>query len=116
MTTRVAIVGSRGWTDLQQVRDRVMLLPEGTIVISGGARGVDREAESAARERGLEVVVYRPDYDAYPGQIAPLKRNQRIAEECDAMIAFWDGVSTGTLHVMGIARRLGKHVEVVGPP
>lgn len=39
---RIAIVGSREYKQLDQVREYVRSLPLGVIVISGGARGVDR--------------------------------------------------------------------------
>lgn len=110
--SRVAIVGSRGFTDLDAVRAYVATLPDDTVVISGGASGVDRAAACAAENRGLKVIEYRPQYRRFPGHVAPLKRNETIARDCDRMVAFHDGTSTGTLHALGCAKRLGKPVEV----
>lgn len=47
----VAIVGSREFPKPIWVKRFVWALKPGTLVISGGARGVDREAEDAARDR-----------------------------------------------------------------
>jgi hypothetical protein len=60
---RVAIVGSRDWSDLERVRAFVRALADkypGAIVFSGGARGVDETAEGYAGLLGLAVVSYRP--------------------------------------------------------
>lgn len=108
---RVAIVGSRGYSDLHEVWDFVRSLPPGTVVVSGGAKGVDAEAEEAAGECGLEVLSLRPDYAAL-GKRAPLERNVSIAKACDRMVAFHDGNSRGTAHAIECAKAEGKPVEV----
>lgn len=61
---RVAIVGSRDWKDLDQVRRFVVRLAAKyprAIVFSGGCRGVDQAAEIAAQQQALPVVSYRPE-------------------------------------------------------
>lgn len=57
---KVAFVGSRHFVRLDLVEARVDGLPRGATVVSGGASGVDRTAEIAARKRGLRVVSFRP--------------------------------------------------------
>ncbi len=109
---RVAIVGSRHYKDLLAVRAYVRLLPIEDVVVTGGAPGVDTTAEQAARRRGMIVDVYLPDYEKH-GKRAPLVRNETIAATCDRMVAFHDNWSRGTLHAIGWARRLGKHVDVI---
>lgn len=111
MSERVAIVGSRAFADRQAVRRYVWDLPRDTVVISGGAAGVDSVAEKAARDFGLACVVHAPDYDKH-GKRAPLVRNKLIAKDCDRMVAFWDGKSTGTAHAINCAKELDKPVEV----
>lgn len=64
----MGVVGSRDFADLDLVRSWVSRLarkhPE-AVVVSGGARGVDRTAETEARKRGLHVASFRPySYDA----------------------------------------------------
>lgn len=59
----VAVVGSRDWPDLDRVARYVANLARKhptCIVVSGHARGVDWEAEQAAKQHGLEIVSYRP--------------------------------------------------------
>ena len=41
------------------------------------------------------------------------RRNNLIAQHCDVVISFYDGVSKGTAHTMEIATKLGKPVKIV---
>ena len=108
---RVAIVGSRMYTPLSKVVDYVNNLPEDTIVVSGGAIGVDSTAALAAKRRGLVVTVHLPDWTQY-GRSAGFKRNQLIVDDCDMLAAFWDGTSKGTANSIDLARKRGVLVEV----
>ena len=40
------------------------------------------------------------------------KRNKQMVEEADALIAFWDGESTGTLSTINYAKEKGIAVRV----
>ena len=44
---------------------------------------------------------------------APLERNKLIVEECDCVLAFWDGKSRGTKFTLDYAKRLGKLTKIV---
>lgn len=93
---RVAVIGSR---DLQ-VNDLENYLPKETSqIITGGARGVDSSARSHARRHGIPLWEIFPDYRSY-GNAAPLMRNITIIENADLVLAFWDGYSRGTAHVI----------------
>lgn len=109
---KVAIVGSRTYQPLERVRQYVRALPADTIIISGGARGVDQAAEQEARKRGLEVQIFLPDWDAY-GKAAGPMRNRRIVDACDLVVAFWDQKSSGTRNTIEQARSQGKTVLII---
>ncbi len=103
---RLAVVGSRSIREY----DLAPLIPEGvTEIISGGAAGVDKLAERYAGEHALKLTVFLPQYGLY-GRRAPLLRDESIARECDALLALWDGCSTGTMYTVNFARKLGKPV------
>lgn len=103
---RLAVIGSRSIGEY----DLAPLIPPDTKeIISGGAVGVDRLAERYARKYCLELTVFRPDYSRY-GRRAPLLRDEQIARECDALLALWDGASSGTIYTVNFARKLGKPV------
>lgn len=105
---RVAVVGSRGLTvsALQEY-----LPAETSEIVSGGATGVDTSAREYALSRGVALRELLPDYARF-GRAAPLRRNETIAKSCDMMLAFWDGRSRGTLHVVSAARALGVPVRL----
>lgn len=88
--------------------------PEPTIV-HGDARGADRLAGEEAGKAGMLTEAHPADWDAH-GKGAGLIRNAHMAAlGADLCIAFWDGRSTGTAHMIGEARRRGIPVEVVLP-
>ena len=103
----VAVIGSRGWPNRAVVRRFVDRLPEGTVVVSGGARGPDSWAVERAKERGLQTVVHPADWKKH-GKSAGMKRNKSIAEDCDFLAAFWDEVSQGTAHTVTLVQRMDK--------
>jgi len=114
---RIAIVGSRDYPCLQQVVDFINGLPEGTVVISGGARGVDQTAENAARARGLQVESYpvTPEQWRTLGRKAGMLRNTVLIELSDTVVAFWDEQSKGTLDSIRKAEAANKLLCVLTP-
>lgn len=108
---KIAIVGSRSYANPSEVSDYVKSLPEGTIIVTGGADGVDSWAESAARTRGFEVIIYPADWRKY-GRGAGHIRNRQIVETCDKLVAFWDEVSPGTRSSISIASKAKKLEKV----
>lgn len=88
--------------------------PDDWGVVTGGAKGPDTWAENAARARGLEVVVYQPDWKLY-GKGAGLRRNTLIAEHADSCLVFWDGVSRGTNDFIKKAYDRRKEIMLIGP-
>ena len=111
---RVAIIGSREGVDADCVREYVRALPAGTVVISGGARGVDSVAATEAKKMGLEVREWLPDYEKF-GRLAPLCRNQNIVDDSDRVVAFWNGGSRGTKNAIDLAQKAGKPWEIHNP-
>lgn len=109
----VAIVGSRDYAPLSDVDEVVARLPATSVVVSGGARGVDQRAVDAARRRGLCVLVLRPDWSR--GRGAGLERNTALVACADRVIAFWNGRSRGTADTIAKARAAGLPLEVIGP-
>lgn len=108
---KIGIVGSRDFPCLDLVVAYVKSLPSDTVVVSGGARGVDGAAANAARDAGLVVVEYLPDWSK--GRQAGLERNTLIVEQSDRVVAFWDGKSRGTLDTIRKANRAGKPGDVI---
>jgi hypothetical protein len=108
----VAIVGSRNFKDLTAVVDYVLSLPEGTLIVSGGAKGVDSVAADAARIKGLVVREYLADWENL-GKAAGFIRNKDIVAGAERVVAFWDGTSKGTLSSINLAKQMDKPLAVV---
>jgi predicted Rossmann fold nucleotide-binding protein DprA/Smf involved in DNA uptake len=110
--TKVAIVGSREFKRLDLVIAYVNALPPDTVVVSGGARGVDRTAEEAAEKRGLTTLIFPAEWDKY-GLQAGFLRNRLLVKACDYVCAFYNGTSRGTWDTIQKAKKAGKRVVVV---
>lgn len=110
----VAIIGSRKYPHPDAIRDYVNALPDDTVVISGGAEGVDSIAAVTARARRppLAVIEYLPNWSKY-GRGAGFVRNHDIVKAADRVVAFWDLRSPGTAHSIGLCKYYRKSLEVI---
>lgn len=111
----LAVVGSRTLDNYELVKmelDHFFKSWYVTDIVSGGAIGADSLAERYAKEHQIPLIVIKPDYTKH-GKSAPFIRNTTIAEQCDIMVAFWDGVSKGTEDVVKKTVKLGKQVIIV---
>lgn len=124
---RVAIVGSREWPYHEalrveaEIRAYVESLPPGTVIVSGGARGVDTWAIEAAKNCGLPYKVHSPEKYAPKGAPRHLyiralfMRNSDIAEDCTRLVAWQrDELSKGTEDTIQKVHNLKKPYEVRG--
>ena len=109
---RVAIVGSRHFPDLERVESFVDGLPAGTRLVTGSASGVDAAASRAARRRGMAVQVIGAGFEEARDRGAAEARNQRLVDQCDLLVAFWDGESNGTRATVDRALASGRDVQV----
>ena len=106
---KIAIIGSRTVT----VDNIEHYLPDHvTEIVSGGAEGVDTCAAAFARKKGLKLTAFLPQYEKF-GRAAPLRRNEQIADYADCAVAFWDGMSKGTRHVIKQFEIRNKPVRVM---
>ena len=107
---KTIIAGSREFNNLNMVIEK-MKEHIITLVISGHARGADMLGEIAANRLGIPVQMFPADWQTY-GKRAGYLRNEVMAEHADALIAFWDGRSSGTKHMIDIAKRKGLQVTI----
>lgn len=114
MKEYVAIVGSRDWKDPYAIYEVIRKLKPGTVVVTGGAPGVDTIAENEALAVGLVVIRAIPPWEILGKSAGPI-RNKIIADIADKALIFWDGVSPGTENVISAFRRLNKPYAVISP-
>ena len=106
---KIAIIGSR----TLEINYIDKFIPEGvTVIISGGAKGIDTCAAEYAKRHGIKLKVFLPEYEKFK-KGAPLKRNLQIIDYADKVIAFWDGKSRGTKFVIDNCRKQNKEIEVI---
>lgn len=115
---RVIIAGSRSFSNYELLKEHCLsLLQEKrrthrVIIVSGHAHGADTMGERFAKEQGLTIELHPAKWRAL-GKAAGMIRNAEMARASDALIAFWDGRSRGTAHMISFARRRGLEVSVV---
>lgn len=116
---KTIIAGSRDLLDYnvvaETIRDR---LPwKITHVVSGRARGADTLGEQWAESNEIPLSYYPANWDKY-GKRAGYVRNLEMAQNAEALLAFWDGESPGTKMMIRIAKEHGLQVfvEKVYPP
>ncbi len=103
---KLLIIGSRTITNF----DPAGYIPEETdLIISGGAKGVDRVAEQYADSHGIEKLIILPQYEKF-GRAAPLKRNEEMVDLADTVLAIWDGESRGTKYTLNYAKKKNKEI------
>jgi len=111
---KVIIAGSRKGFNLIDVFDAMKAFsaehPDIKIerVLSGTACGVDTYGEIWAVEKDIEI-------ERFYGMRAGLfVRNASMALRGDALVALWDGKSSGTKHMIDVALAHGLDVSVFG--
>ncbi len=105
---KVLIAGSRSINNF----DFSNLIPkQTTLIISGGAKGIDTIAEEFADTNGIDKLIMRPEYNKY-GKAAPIRRNEEMVELADLILVIWDGVSRGTKYTIEYAKKKGKTIIV----
>ena len=115
---KTIIAGSRSITDMAMVARAMVLAEAGgirpTAVICGCAPGVDLLGKAWAEARCIPVVPMPAAWRATPkrGAAGPI-RNRAMAKLGDALVAVWDGHSTGTEDMIAAATAEGLEVRVM---
>lgn len=114
---KVIIAGGREFNDYKLMCKKVdrILSNKNTSeiqIISGNARGADKLGEKYAKDNNISLMCFPANWERY-GKRAGYIRNEQMANEADALIAFWDGKSKGTKHMIDIARSKGLLIRVI---
>lgn len=113
---RVIIAGGRDFADyelLSKTMDEYLSeITDDISIVCGQARGADTLGEQYAKEHGYNVQYFPAEWKRYC-KAAGYIRNTEMAKNADALVAFWDGASLGTKHMIATAERLHLDVKVV---
>ena len=114
---RVIIAGGRDFSDyVLMCRTMDTLLSNiskdtDIVIVCGMARGADTLGDRYAKDRNYKVNYFPADWNTY-GKAAGYKRNEQMAQNADALVAFWDGKSRGTKHMIDLARKYRLRVRI----
>ena len=112
---RIIIAGGRDFDDYSFLQSKCLPIIERlmadhkVIIMSGHAKGADLLGERFAKEHGLKLEVYPADWKAHY-RSAGIRRNEQMGDIANGLIAFWNGESHGTKHMIEYAR--SKEVDV----
>lgn len=112
---KVIIAGGRNFNDYQLLKstmDKLLSnIKDKIVIICGQARGADTLGEIYAKEKDYEVNYYPANWDFY-GKSAGYIRNEEMAKNSDALVAFWDGKSRGTKHMIETAKKYNLKIRI----
>lgn len=116
MNFKVIIAGSREFSDYQFLKEKLDYLLKDVKnhieVVSGTAEGADQLGERYAKERNYALQQFPADWYG-KGKSAGYLRNKQMAGYANALVAFWDGESKGTGHMIDLAKSAGLNVKIV---
>jgi len=112
---KVIIAGGRNFNDYETLRqfcDKALHEQTEVEIVSGTANGADKLGERYANDRGYPIKQFPAEWGKF-GRNAGFKRNTQMAEYANALIVFWDGKSSGTKHMIDVAKRSKLKVDVI---
>lgn len=119
---RIVIAGGRGFNDYTFLEDKVNeiikdIKKEDIVIVSGAAKGADTLGEVFAHSHGIELKRFPAEWDRL-GKSAGLIRNITMAKYASInnngmLIAFWNGKSRGTKHMIETAKKYNMTVHVI---
>lgn len=115
---KVIIAGSRNFNDYKLLKEQCNKYLRNKretcniVIVSGHAYGADSLGEKYAKDEGFSTEIYPAQWDTY-GKRAGYLRNEQMAKVADVLIAFWDGESRGTKHMIDIMNKENKQIRVV---
>lgn len=120
---RVIVTGSREWSNPNAIRakisSRLCDLPPDSLIVVGydvendRPKGVDRFAYQEAQKLGLALETHPAKWEKY-GKSAGFRRNTEMAQlGAELCLAFHNGKSSGTKHMIEQAEKHGIPVEIV---
>lgn len=115
MMLRIIVAGSRDLSNLynNHLFAETIIRFRPTEIISGMAKGPDTWGLAVAKQHLISVKCFPADWEKY-GKSAGAIRNDEMADYADMLIAYWNGKSRGTQHMITSMLKRNKpfHVEL----
>lgn len=111
---KVIIAGGRDFNDYNLLKSKCDLLLKNSTnieIVSGNANGADKLGERYALENNYKLTKFPADWSL--GKKAGYIRNKQMSDYSDCLIAFWDGCSKGTNHMINLAKQNNLKIRIV---
>lgn len=113
--SRVIVAGGRDFDDYKMMKEKLdyLFFTSGEFdampikIISGMAEGADTLAIRYADEQKMTKILFPANWK-YNRRLAGFLRNEDMLRIATHLVAFWDGQSHGTKHIIDLAR--GKSI------
>jgi hypothetical protein len=112
---KIIIAGSRSFNDydyLCKSCDEILESYSEIEIVSGTAQGADQLGERYAFKKGYSIKQFPANWNLY-GKSAGYKRNEEMAKYANVLIAFWNGESKGTKHMIDLAKKYELKIFVI---
>lgn len=115
---KLIVAGSRGFTDYDLLTRVLYAMSDlefqdkALSIVSGMAKGADQLAVRFAKEHGVALHKFPANWDGL-GKKAGFIRNTQMGNFADGLVAFWDGKSRGTSHMIDYMGQLNKPVHII---
>ena len=116
-TKRVVVAGCRNYNNYCEAKKYIdnclvnIRKENEIIIVSGGARGADALGEQYAEENGFKIERHPAKWEKHGKAAGPI-RNKEMAENCDYVICFWNGKSSGTRSMIFYAKVFNKPIKI----
>jgi len=113
---RLIIAGGRDFNSVDMIVDAMADYDlDSLTIISGTARGADQLGEHYAKVKDIPIERYPAKWkvNGVFNRAAGYQRNVVMAQNATHLLAFWDGRSRGTKHMIDVAKEHGLDVNVV---
>jgi len=83
------------------------------MIISGGGGGTDTFADQWASRHSIKMLIIFPQWRNQKTDTVQEIRNQKIVDEADEIVMFWDGKAEGRKEVMGMCKKDRKPFHLI---
>lgn len=113
----IIIAGGRDFNNYEFLKEKCsnvinsFLFKDDIKLVSGKAKGADTLGENFAKEFNYQLLEYPANWNEY-GKSAGYIRNEEMAKISQVLIAFWDGKSKGTKHMINLAKKYNLEIYI----
>ena len=114
---KLIVAGGRDFNDYTLLSDSIFYLAHNIYAdnevsfVSGMANGADNLGYSFAVSHNVKRYMFPADWSL--GKSAGFIRNKQMGDFSDGLLAFHDGTSRGTKHMIDYMRSINKQVHIV---